>query len=464
MHSNRTSVRVVLGLSVLLVAGAAAQTNVPWPPALPGAVHGTVTVSSPLFLKVPDGVMALTTNAGAAPFVMAKTPPNVDLAFHGSLPDAALNGTGWSAWGDICIASNGNVYAGIGDHGPDAEGRSHAYIYRWDPAAKTLEQIVDVNAVVPRREGEPTWSKIHARIDEGPDGGIYFTGTLNDGNSAGNPKFKWSKAVPGGQLYRYDPGTGRAEVYVNLPPARATATSLLDRQRNIWWCYIEAGRGLGLFGLDLATKKPVFQSPDGVVGHNRNFALARDGALYFNGTNAIWKYDPATRSIAPTRSAFPSKDHMRSSTRESKDGWIYGVTLRGGQLFRYAPAKDTLQMLGPDFLKGNYTTVIELSPDERFLYYLPGAHGGAVKIGTTVLQYEIATGRRKVLAFLGEGMERACRYVPGGTYGAKIGPAGDVLYVNFNGHAADAIRPKEMRPTGFGLTAFAAIHIPESER
>jgi hypothetical protein len=148
----------------------------------------------------------------------------------------------------------------------------------------------------------------------------------------------------------------------------------------------------------------------------------------------------------------------------SRDGWIYGVTLSSGHLFRYSPDKDKLEDLGPDFLGGNYTTVMELSPDERFLYYLPGAHGGAIKIGTTILQYEIATGRRKVLAFLGEALEKACSYVPGGTYGVKLSPAGDVLYVNFNGHAADSIRPKEMQPIGFGLTAFAEIHIPRSER
>jgi hypothetical protein len=36
--------------------------------------------------------------------------------------------------------------------------------------------------------------------------------------------------------------------------------------------------------------------------------------------------------------------------------------------------------------------------------------------------------------------------------------------VNFNGHAADEIRPGKMTPIGFGLCSFAAIHIPQSER
>jgi hypothetical protein len=46
----------------------------------------------------------------------------------------------------------------------------------------------------------------------------------------------------------------------------------------------------------------------------------------------------------------------------------------------------------------------------------------------------------------------------------KVSADGSTLYVNFNGHAADQIRPQSMKPNGFGLCAFAAIQIPESER
>ena len=104
---------------------------------------------------------------------------------------------------------------------------------------------------------------------------------------------------------------------------------------------------------------------------------------------------------------------------------------------------------GPAWLTGDYVTVVELSPDERFLYYLPGAHGGAVKTGTPVIQYEIATGRRKVLAFLAAAFEKEYDYVPAGTYGMKVGADGGTLYVNFNGHAGDRVRPATTKPNGF---------------
>lgn len=462
---------VVLWALVTSVAIAADAKDDPWPPKLKGQKNGTVMLKTDLFLKIPAAVSAARKKEGAAPFVVAKTPPTVYLACHGPLPNWGGNSTGWTSWGDIGVAGDGKVYSGIGDHGKAEEGNAYCFIYQWDPETKRLKEVVDMNKVVQPQGGQPAWSKVHARIDEGPDGKIYFSCTLNDGNRAGLPSYKWTDVLPGGQLYQFDPKTGKTVVFANLPPKRCTATSILDRKRNIWWCNLEAGpkgRANALFALDLKTKKVIFQGQDGSVIFNRNFALANDGAIYFNAEGGIWKHDPKTNSIAKTNSTLkqgPRKcGGMRSSTRESKDGYIYGITYGTNELFRYSPAKDKADLLGPNFLTGSYTTVCVLSPDERFLYYLPGSHGQAFRIGTPVLQYEIKTGRQKVIAFLREGLETQSHYVPAGTYGVKMNADGSVLYVNFNGHPAEPIRPKQMSANGFGFTAFAAIHIPASER
>ncbi len=419
---------------------------------------------SDLFLKVPDSVSTARAQPGTAPFVVAEVPPDVDLAFHRDLGPEAQQRRLWSSWGDICVAGDGRVYCGIGDHGDDAGGDARCLVYRWDPARRELQRVVDVNSLIPASQPHPAWSKIHARIDEGPDGRIYFSGTLNDGNRAGRPEYQWSAKFPGGQLYQFDPQTEQATVFADLPPQRCTATSLLDRERNIWWCNLEAGEGNALWGLNLQTRTPVFQAPDRTLGFNRNLALARDGTVYFNGLDALWKYDPAHNRIEPTRSALADSPGMRCSTAESRAGVIFGITHKTHQLFRYESGADELVLLGPNWLAGSYTAVCVLSPDERFVYYLPGAHGSAFRDGTPVIQYDIAAGRRKVVAFLAEGIERECGYVPGGTYGIKLSPDGGTLYVNFNGHAAEAVRPPHMKPNGFGLCAFAAIHIPASER
>jgi hypothetical protein len=176
----------------------------------------------------------------------------------------------------------------------------------------------------------------------------------------------------------------------------------------------------------------------------------------------LWKYDAKSKTIAPTRSHF-SEVGIRSSTRESKAGCIYGTTM-GHQLFRYRPASDELTILGSNFLeKGEYITVCDLSPDEKYVYYLPGGHGSASHWGTPVVQYDIASGRQKALAFLFAPMVKVFNYAPGGTYGVKISGDGATLYIGFNGSPAGDSKPKGMAG-GFGLTSFAAVHIPASER
>jgi hypothetical protein len=512
----------VFGAILSISAHVFAAEQAAWPPALPGLVNNRATLQSADLLEVPQAVHEEGKQPGAAAYVVAKTPPTVTLFFHDRLgPDAALRRL-WSSWGDIGLASDGRAYCGIGDHHSDKEGDARCFIYCYDPRRNTLEQVVDMNQVVPPKPGRPSWSKVHAKIDEGVDGKIYFSCTLNDGNRAKDPTYQWDQDLPGGQLYQYDPATGKTVVFLTLPAPRCTATSLYDRERNLWWCNLEAGKGNALWAVDLKSKKEVFKGPDGSVGFNRAIGLARDGSIYFNGVSdaeatierakaaaaeatekakadaatgkdakakararaaeiaaalkeataeaqkgqrtPLMKYNAATGKIVATKAAFVGVPGLRCISRQADDGTFYGVTYSSNELFRYSTKDDSLKMLGPSWLGGTYTTVIELSPDERYLYYLPGAHGGAHKNGTPVIQYEIATGTQKVLAFLGPAFAAAHEYTPSGTYGVKLTPDGGTLYVNFNGDPSDRFLVDKMRQDGFGLTSFAVIHIPAAER
>lgn len=456
----------VVALVIVTILGALASGDQPpesWPPELPGAVRGTVTFTSPDLLVVPDDVRKQVEDPKAARFEVAAKAPTIDLAFHRQLGPQAAQRRLWSSWGDICVASDGRVYCAIGDHGDDVGGDARCFLYRWDPARKELEQVVDMNQVVPPKKGRPSWSKVHAKIDEGRDGKIYFSCTLNDGNRARLATYGWDEELPGGQLYQFDPATGKTQVFANLPARRCTATSRLDRERNIWWCNLEAGEGNALWGFDLTARQPVVQTADDSVGFNRAFALTRDGSILFNGEDHLCRLDAKSHKIISCQAQFVESPGMRCVSDETTDGYLYGVTHGSTQLFRYSVARDELRLLGPVFLTGGYTTVIELSPDERYLYYLPGAHGRAHQSGTPLIRYERSTGKRVVLAFLADHCQRTLGYVPGGTYGMKRSADGRTLYVNFNGHAIDSLRPKHLRTDGFGLTAFAAIHLADND-
>lgn len=463
MLTRLVALPVLPALVVSLSLAAAAQEPT-WPPKLRGAVEGVVTVEGPELLAVPEKVTEAQKTGKSVAFTVAQTPPKLELTYHGQLGSDAVNRRLWSSWGDIGLADDGKVYCAIGDHGNDQGGDARCFLYVWEPDKKQLRQIVDMNQVVSAKPGQPAWSKVHAKIDPASDGKVYFSCTLNDGNRAREARYGFNRDLPGGQLYCYDPVTGKTEVFADLPPRRCTATSLLDRERNIWWCNLEAGNGDALFGLNLTSRKVVYQGQDGQVAFNRAFALTRNGHLIFNGKQGLSRLDTRGRYVVTGKSALPDSPGMRCASRESKEGLIYGVSHQTNQLYQYAAATDELKLLGHNWLSGEYTTVCELSPDERFLYYLPGSHGKAWEYGTPVIQYEIATSQRKVLAFLAPAVDQVSDYVPAGTYGMKLSTDGSTIYVNFNGHAADKIRPKTMKPIGFGLTAFAVIHIPETER
>ncbi|MEO5998292.1 MAG: hypothetical protein ABIN89_16175 [Chitinophagaceae bacterium] len=488
-----------------------------WPPDLRTAdKNGVATLTGLDLLKVPLAVQHILDSNSQAQLTFAKEAPKVELVYFNQLPSPSFNGTGWSSWGDICIASDGKVYAGIGNHGGIEKGE--AFIYCWDPSTRELKKMEDLNKITGAKTNEVHFSKVHAHIIEGKDKKIYFTGTLDDGGKAGSKPIleKWNTNISGGKLFQYDPATGKTTVYADFPKARVTATIKYDVNRNILYCAIEGdpayndGFALGVFNMD--KKEWVYQGTPGQIGMDRNFILDAKGTLYFNGIESsahtgvrlkalleawqrdqankadsgklisasmlpgvkkrlnkeadryttLWKYDSATNSVIPTNSYFKSAG-FRSETRESKDGYIYGTTM-GGELFRYSPSKDEITLLGSNFLAdGEYITVCDLSPDEKYLYYLPGAHGSAGFSGTPVIQYNIRKRQQKALAFLYEPMNKAFNYAPGGTYGMKMTNDGSVLYVGLNGSPSDSLRPKGLG-AGFGLTSFAIIQIPARER
>ncbi|MEO6845631.1 MAG: hypothetical protein ABI443_00110 [Chthoniobacterales bacterium] len=609
---NKSILHLVALVAILPCTHAIAQAPAPqstdakWPPALRGAdKNGTATVTSKDFLKVPPSLEKLRAEGKIAPFTVAKTAPTVEVAYQNNLPNRANNGTGWTSWGDIAVASDGKVYVGIGNHGSNTalpkDGGGYTFLYCWNPATKTLKQVVDINKLLDPKAGDPAWSKMHARILEGKDKKIYFTLTLNDGGLA--YKTKWTEHIPGGQLFQYDPETGKTKLVASFP-GEVTPTTLMDTERNIFYGNFEGKTqhsDIALTAFDLGKGKVVYQSKHDDVISSRNFALARDGKLYFNGKGGFWKYDPDTKAISflhvqipvavnsggptpagalvPTSilnfSAFVDKlknpqdalskylrqqltpatialldaydtktspanpdfyeNHvanalltpllkdlntvlenpafyseerftpalltpqiaeikkqtnqngilranrmllvsamsdviatdqsqwMRSSTPETKEGYIYGTTTSGGQLFRFSPSKNEIKILGENFAGGLYTPVTILSPDEKYLYFVPGGHGPGADVDTPLVQYNIATGERKVIAFLRDVIAQATGYAPSGTFGAKISADGSTVYINFNGDL-----PKGQNTTkhseGFGLTGFTAIHIPASER
>lgn len=204
---------------------------------------------------------------------------------------------------------------------------------------------------------------------------------------------------------------------------------------------------------------------------SRNLVLDAAGNCYFSTSDGtLARYSPADNRVTRTRvqlppapGAAPGKSggrFLRASTRPAKDGRLFAMT-QAGALFAFDPKAETVTDLGENFLDGEYVAVMALSPDEKYLYYAPGAHGQSARYGTPVVQYNLAKRERKVLAFLNAPLREKLRWNVGGTYNLKCSADGSRLYIAFNGAP---LNPNARREETFGQPGLIVLNIPATER
>jgi hypothetical protein len=187
--------------------------------------------------------------------------------------------------------------------------------------------------------------------------------------------------------------------------------------------------------------------------------LDRDGNAYFSTKGGgIARYSCEKNQIEPTRAKLAAGS-LRASTDASRSGVIFGMT-QSGELFLFDPRNEVVEDLGPNS-GSQYTAVMVLSPDEKFIYYAPGAHGSSVRLGTPIVQYDIAAKRHKVIAFLNPAMREQFKYNIGGSYNIKLSADGATLYCTFNGAP---LEPGARKEVAFGRPCLVVVHIPREER
>jgi hypothetical protein len=448
MFSGRCRIAIwtflFLGAPSLLLAAADDEEN--------EATSKAVTVESADFLKPPAGLDA--TN-----FVVAKTAPRVDVCFFGGLKDRG-KGTLWSSWGDGCLASNGKYYTSVGDHlGIDA----NSHVYEYDPMTMVLRRVVDVLRAIGHMLGLYGHGKIHSGIHQAADGKLYFT------TYWGKPKeidAAFKKGFEGSLLLCYDPKTDKTENLGAVVPRQGLPASYFDPKQQL--LYFHAVYDGDVVVYDVKARKVIYRGGAGSTAGHRTFFGDDRGDVYFSGDDGrLHAYHPELNRTFKTDLKLPAGDDAKkgntlraATTRPAKIGTIYGMTA-AGRLFALDSSKQlqksSVKDLGPNFGGGDYTAVMVMSPDEKYLYYAPGAHGSGTKSGAPVVQYALGTGERKVLAFLHGPLLKELKYQIGGTYNLQIDSTGQRLYFTFNGAEPGMRSP-------FGRPAVVVVHIPDSER
>ncbi len=382
---------------------------------------------------------------------VAKAAPVVDFVLY---PGQTYEGNPWSNWGDG-LAVNGKYYSAIGDHkGPDG----NAFVYEYDTSAKTLRRIVDLRKVLDLPAGHYTPGKIHGRLDMGKDGWLYFS-THRGSTKVTTDEYHYK----GDWIIRHNPKSGKSEVIAHGPVGKCCIPcSVLDPKRLIFYGSTAAAdpadkRNI-FFAYDTINRKVLYS---GYGGPGRCMIFAEStGRIYFTPglSGRLHRYDPAD-GAGPV--ALDVEIGIRAATQETPQGFVYTVSKEDAAIYRFDTKTETAERIGSAPIgTQTYITTIDADPTGRYLYYVPGAHGGSEKDGTAVIQFDTKTRAKKVIAFLHPFLKERYGYIPLGTFSTAVDPAGDKLYITFNGNLGGR---KRNRLT-WDACAIVVIHIPESER
>ena len=426
----------------VVFGGPSARAAVSYPPKLPGG-KTVATDTSGAFLKGPASMKGVRVAAAA---------PTVDLMYY---PGQTYKGNPWSNWGDG-VAVGEKYYSAIGDHlGP----AGNAFVYEYDAAVKTLRQLVDLRKVLKMPDGHYTPGKIHSRIDVGADGWLYYS-THRGSTRVTTDKYHYK----GDWLLRTRPADGKTEIIARGPVGKqCIPCSVLDPKRLIFYGSTQAGdrndKRNTFFAYDTKAKKLLYRAYD---GPSRYMIFARStGRLYFTPGLAgkLHRYDPA---VAGAPVALEAEIGLRAATKETPQGYVYTVSSKGdAAIYRFNTRTERVDKLGPAPVgQATYITTIDADPTGRYLYYVPGAHGGTHQDGAPVVQYDVKTRRKKVIAFLYPFLKDTYGYTPIGTFSTAVSAKGDKLYITWHGSLAAEWK----RRPSWDACALTVVHIPASER
>lgn len=430
-----------------------AELELTFPPQLPDGQQ-IVTDRTVDFLQGPEGI-----RSGVA---IAQTPPSVEFMLY---PSQNYPGKPWSNWGDS-LAVDGKYFSAIGDHlaigakGDGEHGVGTGLVFQYDPNSKSLRLLADLAKVLNMPEGHYAPGKIHSRIDMGSDGWLYYA-THRGSIQSTTDEFHYR----GDWILRTNPQSGETEVVVQGPvPKHSIPNSVIDPERLIFYggtaaAFDRKEEGVWFFAYDMKNRKLLYSGP---AGPARYMIYARStGRVYYvpgKENGELQRFDPAVDS-KPVKVA-GSHIGVRAATQETPQGFVYTVSLgqraNDAAIWSFNCKTEETRRIGSAAVGSQaYVASIDADPTGRYLYYVPGAHGGSERDGTAVVQFDVKTGQKKVIAFLEPFYTNKYGFTLKGTYATAVDPTGDKLYVTWNvsrgGRAWDCC----------GMTV---IHIPKSER
>lgn len=122
-----------------------------------------------------------------------------------------------------------------------------------------------------------------------------------------------------------------------------------------------------------------------------------------------------------------------SRAQETRQGYIYTVGGKGKEdssLWSFNTKTEEVQNLG-SVVVGTKASVssLDADPTGRYVYYTVGTHGSSPADGTPVVQFDVKTKEKKVIAFLHPFYKDKYGCTPMGSYSSALDAKGETLYV-----------------------------------
>ncbi len=390
-------------LLLLVLSAAALPGEARFPPRLPSG-RAVATAQSPEVLRGPP---IMTLLAGVR---VAKAAPTLDFLYY---PCQTYRGNPWSCWG-AGLAANGKYYSSIGDHS-GAGGACFLHVY--DPVSKQLRELVDVRKALGLPKGGYSPGMIAAPLALGSDGWLY----------AATCRIAGQQGFDGDWVLRCDTQSGKAESVGRPVPRHSLPCTVLDPKRLILYGGAVPMEGKGdaakFFAYDLKARRLLASCEGGPTG--ALIFTPSTGRVYFvPGTHGpLACCDPGTGKVTK----LGVEIGLRAATRELPDGCVYTVAQEGDAvIWRVKPKANLVEGIGSAVIGSqNYVAALDADPTGRYLYYVPGANGGAERDGAPIVQFDVREKSHKVIAFLYPFLREKCGYIPVGTLSLAVDPKGD---------------------------------------
>ncbi len=420
--------------------------------------------SSPTMLRQPPGEKV------ARDFDIAKTPPVVRMRI---VPDMAPEyfsdeekEASWANWGKVTRSADGRFFFSVGDHrGMGCQ----INLYEYSPARNILHTVLDVDELLGWTPQSYTDGKIHGRMGIMPDGTLWAAthyGVWPDSSW-------WANGYRGSWLLSYNihtheavnwgvPLIGNMLPEFNLDPLRGRLFGMGANYTCLCWDAINK------------TVRYAGYPPEGWKWWQRACLLDERTGKFWScdiadtGRFRFLSFDPEFNRFErhelspPPNPVTGAPGQIRAYTEtRAMDGAFYCVG-QTGSLFRFRPEEPAVEPLGVNWDKGRYTSTMAIDDEGRFIYYMPG--GTKMQNANEyapLVQYDVTTGRKKVLAWLADYYWDTYGYWVGGTYGMEISADGSFLVIAMNG---GFVERDDENGSPYGNPSLFVVEIPKSER